>query len=385
MEMQVYEISTAIFKRDSSGGVRVWYYETGFDASGRWAWRANSGIYKGKIVTSEWKFVEQKNVGKANETSLEIQASNEAAAEMTKKRDRGYFDRIEDIDTFEKFKPMLAQSFDDHVLDFNRNTYLSQPKLDGIRCIARRDGLWTRQGKEIVAVPHIANYLKVFFDHYPDAVLDGELYNHELRDDFNKITSMVRKSKPTKEDIEESAKLVQYHVYDCIMPVTEDTLPYGENPFFRDRHGFMWSQGLSDPVHYVKTRHVMDKEHLDQLYGEYLESGYEGQMVRLDAIYENKRSKYLLKRKEFLTDEFEVVSVEEGQGNWSGYVKRFILRLPDGREFGAGVRGTQSVLKTLYEADTKPTWATLRYFTPTPDGIPRFPVVVDWGTGKRED
>lgn len=384
MTMQVNEISTTIFKRDNSGGIRVWWFETGLDGV-VWAWRANSGIYGGKIVVSEWKIVEQKNVGKSNETSLQDQAYAEGLAEYNKKLARGYFQRMEDIDTFDKFKPMLANNFEDHKFDFSKNVYVSQPKLDGIRCIARADGLWTRQGKEILSCPHIIDYLSVFFEKYPDAVIDGELYNHELRDDFNKITSMVRKAKPTAEDIMESARLVQYHIYDCIMPQNEDTAVYGDDPLFRDRYSFLWDQGFSEPVHYVETRRVIDKDHLDALYGVYLEEGYEGQMIRLDAVYENKRSKYLLKRKEFLTDEFRVVSVEEGIGNWSGHVKRFVLQLEDGRVFGAGVRGNQATLKALFNSDTVPSWATLRYFTPTPDGIPRFPVVVDWGLGTRED
>ena len=108
-------------------------------------------------------------------------------------------------------------------------------------------------------------------------------------------------------------------------------------------------------------------------------------MVRLDEKYENKRSKHLLKRKEFITEEFEVVSMEEGQGNWSGHTKRFILRLADGREVGAGVRGNQDQLSKLWESQETPTWATLRYFDLTPDGIPRFPVVIDYGVGERDD
>jgi ATP-dependent DNA ligase len=109
-------------------------------------------------------------------------------------------------------------------------------------------------------------------------------------------------------------------------------------------------------------------------------------MIRKNTVYEqNKRSKSLIKRKEFLTDEFPVVAVEEGKGNWSGHIKRFILALPGGTQFGAGVRGTQETMATMFESKEVPSWATLRYFTPTPDGIPRFPVVIDWGTGKRED
>jgi hypothetical protein len=39
----------------------------------------------------------------------------------------------------------------------------------------------------------------------------------------------------------------------------------------------------------------------------------------------------------------------------------------------------------MWKNQDKPDWVTLRYFTPTPDGIPRFPVVIDWGKGKRLD
>ena len=93
----------------------------------------------------------------------------------------------------------------------------------------------------------------------------------------------------------------------------------------------------------------------------------------------------MLKYKEFLTDEFRVINVEEGEGNWSGHIKTFNCISTDGTEFGAGVRGTQNVLKELFESNQKPDWATVRYFTPTPDGVPRFPVVVDWGFGDRSD
>jgi ATP-dependent DNA ligase len=108
-------------------------------------------------------------------------------------------------------------------------------------------------------------------------------------------------------------------------------------------------------------------------------------MVRIDRPYENKRTKNLLKRKEFLTDEFEVVEVLEGQGNWQGCVKHFVLRLNSEKTFQAGVRGDMDTLRAMWKNQEKPDWVTLRYFTPTPDGVPRFPVVIDWGFGKRED
>jgi DNA ligase 1 len=386
MEITVLEISTALFKRDSKGNVRSWNYETGTDGV-NYYWRTRSGIHKGKIVDSGWKIVEQKNVGKANETSLSNQAAAEAYAEFTKKRDKGYFDRIEDIDKFDKIKPMLASKYEDAKFDFGTKAYYAQPKLDGIRCIARSNGLWTRAGKEIVAVPHIMDQLSVFFEKYPDAILDGELYNHDLKDDFNQIVSAVRKTKPTEADIEVAKDLVQYHVYDVINMPDEAKSEYGDEPFFSDRIDWFTNQGFYSPsaIRTVETKAVNTKDQIDDMYGRWLQDGYEGQMVREDGVYQqNKRSKLLMKRKEFLDAEFKVVGVEEGKGNWAGYIKRFILELPDGREFGSGVRGNQELLKALMDKDV-PDWATCRYFTPTPDGIPRFPVVTDWGYGERND
>ena len=103
-----------------------------------------------------------------------------------------------------------------------------------------------------------------------------------------------------------------------------------------------------------------------------------------DSRYENKRSKNLLKRKEFITEEFDVIEVLEGSGNWAGYAKHFVLT--DGTEtFKSGVRGNQETLKALLEQEVKPTWVTCRYFERSVDNIPRFPVVIDWGIGERND
>ena len=386
MEIKVVEMSSALFKRDSKGQIRMWNFETGCDES-NWYWRTNSGIFQGKIVTSGWKMVEQKNIGKANETSLGEQAAAEGWAEHKKKSDKGYFNSINEIDTFDKIKPMLASKYEDAKFDFETKSYYAQPKLDGIRCVARSNGLWTRAGKEIVAVPHIMDQLSVFFEKYPEAILDGELYNHDLKDDFNQIVSAVRKTKPTEADIEAAKDLVQYHVYDVINMPDEAKSMYGDEPFFRDRINWLTNEGFYSPgaIRTVETKAVYTKDQIDDMYGRWLQDGYEGQMVREDGVYQqNKRSKFLMKRKEFLDAEFKVVGVEEGKGNWAGYIKRFILELPDGREFGSGVRGNQELLKALMDKDV-PDWATCRYFTPTPDGIPRFPVVTDWGYGERND
>lgn len=376
--MEIVAGTSTLYKRDSKGGVRIWRGEVATENSS-FFWRAIAGLEEGKQVESGWKEVEQKNVGKANETSLQGQAEQEMLADFKKKLERGYFRLKADIDKFDKIKPMLASKHEDAKYDFDKKTYYSQPKLDGIRCVARANGLWTRAGKELVSVPHINNDLKAFFAKYPDAILDGELYNHDLRDNFNKITSLVRKTKPTPSDIEESAGLVDYHVYDVI----------SHEGKFSERFEWLSAELSSSDtlgIRVVDTDLIANLNQADDLYGMYLEDGFEGQMIRSDDVYQqNKRSKSLIKRKEFLTDEYDVIRVEEGKGNWAGHIKRFVMQTTDGQEFGAGVRGNQETLSALFQSGDTPTWCTLRYFAPTPDGIPRFPVVIDWGMGKRED
>ena len=369
----IVETFDPIYKRDTKGQIRVWYVEVGYNSDDDAGYRIGSGLQNGKNTISLWKKTEPKNVGRSNATTAKEQAVAEAKSQMDNKLERGYFKSLDNVDTFDKFKPMLAAKYEDVKITY---PIFSQPKLDGIRCIARADGLWTRQGKEIVSVPHINKALEDFFKTNPNAILDGELYNHELKDDFNKITSIVRKTKPTDSDLQESERLAQYHIYD--LGSCAGVFDY------RNRVLQSLNIWVHDCIRIVPTSDVTCEEDLNFLYYQYLERGYEGQMVRTNDKYENKRSKTLLKRKEFLTEEFKVVSMEEGKGNWSGYVKRFILELTDGTQFGAGVRGNQDTLKKLLAQKT-PEWATLRYFTPTPDGIPRFPVVVDWGYGERND
>lgn len=373
-----------LYKRGAKGEIRVWFMEKGEQAADpqglECAHRVVSSVLHGKETRSGWTVCTPKNVGRSNETTSYQQAEAEIEAEYKKKLDRGYFEDVSAVDKVEFVKPMLAQDWMKRKgkVDVSEGVF-AQPKLDGIRCIARADGLWTRAGKKIVACPHIEEAMAPIFARNPNMVFDGELYNHDLSEDFNAITSAVRKAKPSAADLEASARLIQYHIYDM---VEEDTV-------FARRYSALVNMLRQDPhpsLAVVQTKKVETEKTLDELYGRWLQEGYEGQMIRLDREYENKRSATLLKRKEFLTDEFPVMAVHEGEGNWSGAIKRFTLALPTGVEFGAGVRGKYGDMQALFQGTRIPKWATVRFFTPTPDGIPRFPVVIDYGfEDKRAD
>jgi DNA ligase 1 len=370
-----------LFKRDTTGKIRMWEVEyaegilIGLEVTdqGSAGTRTISGLVDGQKVTSEWNLSTPKNVGKANETTSLSQAMAEAQALWAKRSEKEYFEDVNAIDSYEKFKPMLAHDYTKRP----QESGWSQPKLDGIRCVVDKNGMWTRAGKPITSCPHIWESLKGYMEQNPHHILDGELYNHELKADFNKITSLVRKLKSTPEDIAEAKSLVQYHVYDMF----DSVVP---NMKFTNRvKQAYWAN--NEYVKIVSTDYCENQAQLDEQYSMYMEQGYEGQMVRNDTSYESKRSKNLLKRKEFITEEFTVIQMLEGQGNWSGHAKRFILRDKEGKEFGSGIRGQQAELSKLWESKNAPNWATCRYFELTPDGIPRFPVIVDYGYGERSD
>lgn len=371
------------YKMDTAGRMRSW--EVQFSNDGE-SYCTVTGIEGGSPVTSGWTSCKPKNVGKKNATTASEQAKIEAQALLVKKTDKGWkLDRNVALNTPADFEPMLAQKYVNWGKLPKAMTIYTQPKLDGIRCIATAEGLFTRNGKRIVAVPHIEFKLRELFEQDPTFVLDGELYNHALRANFNEIVSLVRKTKVTPQD-QEKALQVQFHIYDT---------PSYEDVNFGDR----WSRlliklnnyigarpGCEDFLVPVRTFAVPSAGRLNEVYANFLEAGYEGQMVRLDLPYEEKRSKTLLKRKEFLDSEFEIVEVQEGNGNWAGYAKRVVLKLDDGRTFGAGLKGDQDFARSLLSRkdDVVGCEATVRYFTPTPDGIPRFPVVYTIHDGTRD-
>ena len=379
-----------LYKKTTIGKTQTWEIEV----SGN-KFRTISGQADGKKITNNWTVCQGKNVGKKNATTGEEQALKEAEAKHKKKLEAGYHLNLKNISKKRFYEPMLAQDFKNKnrqsevMADLQQvdggtvGTVFSQPKLDGIRCIAMREGLFTRTGKEITAVPHISEALESFFKLYPNATLDGELYNHAYKDDFNKIIHLVRKQNLTDEHLSESAEMIQYHIYDAPV-IGNGKWAMTEKDLYSDRTSKLDASfvnlGLEkeDCLVIVPTVEIHGREQLDRCYEDYIEAGYEGQMVRLDGPYENKRSPKLLKRKEFVDEEYKILGYEEGEGNRAGTVKHFKFKNKDGKEFNSNVKGSFSYLTKLLEiADTLiGKDATIKYFNLTPDGVPRFPYVI---------
>lgn len=370
-----------LYTRDASGATRFWRMELNPDDPTQY--RTVSGVLGGTEVPTAWTTATPKNVGRSNATTAKEQAVAEMEATYRQKLDRKYHEDPNNVGAHKFFAPMLAQTLDSYVKQVLGRAAFVQPKLDGYRCVASVGGLHSRQGKPW-NLPHIWEAVAPFFQDDPDLVLDGELYNHSLRDDFNTLGSLIKKGNRSAQEEARVRSTIQYHVYDL------PSVPGG----FRDRVGTLhtmygYAGGLDDPLYdgplrLVETHPFSLESQLQELYAGFMAQGYEGAMVRLDLDYEvGKRSKSLLKLKDFLDGEFELVRVEEGEGNWAGYAKTAVIRLPDGREQSSGLRGNQEFTRQLLRDWRKYSQVTVRYQNLTPDGFLRFPIIVDWHEGER--
>ncbi|MBD9544339.1 hypothetical protein IB276_33370 [Ensifer sp. ENS04] len=361
--------SSEIYKLDSKGKIRTWQYVVEGDS-----WWTIAGLQDGNKVTSA-----PTKCVPASQPTAEEQAIFEAKAEEAKKLKRDYHTTVEGTAKAKYFAPMLAEKYDPKLVQTGD---LAQPKLDGIRCVASAEGLRTRKGEVISSCPHIIEQLAAVFAKHPGLVLDGELYNHAFKDNFNELASIIRKKTPDAAQVERAARDIELHVYD-VVSAGHFTVPAVDRN--SSLSNFLLDAGPSIvPVH---TETVDNDEEVRAFFQRCISEGYEGAMIRSGtAGYEQKRTKALMKFKEFITEEFVISNIFEGNGNWAGYAKsvEFImpgdLRKENGDRPDAGIKGDQAFTKQLLARADELVGrkVTIRYFELTPAGIPRFPVAIDF-------
>ena len=276
------------------------------------------------------------------------------------------------------FKPMLAHKFDNKRVDWSKPVFI-QPKLDGIRCIMKSDGCYSRNGKKFMNVQHLyTKTIKELFKQNPLLVLDGELYNHDLRDNFEKIVSLVRKQKPTPDDRKEARKLIQYHVYDYCMAVNNklNLLESDMNRYEKRMHQLVCTDMYGKHIRYVPARGVHSLDKAKEIHNDFLQQGYEGSILRLDGPYKCGRSYDLMKFKDFSDTEAKIVSWVEGKGKRRGTIGKFIAVDSDGIRFGMPVMDNFKYLQKNFKAmqDWVGKTATFTYFERTRAGSYRHPL-----------
>ena len=267
-------------------------------------------------------------------------------------------------------KPMLAYPVSSKPINYDDKVFI-QPKLDGVRCVIQYDNsevkAYSRTGKEWKNIDHILFNLKPWFILNPNVILDGELYNHDYKDNFEQIISMVRKTKPTDEARLESAENVQFHCYDII----------NENMTFEKRNNFI-KQAVprNHCINHVDTQFIFSDKAAKKYHKQNLKAGYEGSIVRTNDSYACKRSHNLRKFKDFHDDEALLLDWVEGKGKRKGTIGKFTAQDSEGNVFGMPVMDKFKYLQENFEE--MKTWpgklATFTYFEQTKAGSYRHPL-----------
>lgn len=367
---------------EKSGSIRMWHAKVVENGDKTATATITYGQIDGKKQITIRECKAGKNIGRSNETTPFEQCRLETERKWLDKKEKEQYTtempstEKEDEDevivaTQGKHFPMLAATYKPSTAKRNDIIYpcLVQPKLDGLRCIMYMlDGkvmAQSRTGGYFESVGHLTRVLTPFFECYPDAILDGELYTRAVP--FETLAGLIKKKKISAKD-QEQLNHVCYHMYDMI-PTTP--MPFHERITWLNR----------TPSHVslvpVETLRVTSVEEFQKQFSIYVEQGYEGIMLRNEnGLYrEGYRSNDLQKYKEFQEDEYPIVGYEQGDGRDAGCVI-WVCENKEGKRFNVRPKGTMEQRREWFTngKDHVGKMLTVIFQELSEQNIPRFPV-----------
>ncbi len=217
------------------------------------------------------------------------------------------------------YKPMLASVF-------NPNTYVDeekkyvQPKFDGVRAIVSKQFgniiIQSRNGRRHSDFIHtrfrdeINSLIEMIQSHYDEEiVIDGELYSHGYT--LQQINAVV--SKTVNDPSDKVFNSLKFNIFTFFSP--DRSIKMSERVKLLGK-----INGDFEFINIVETMKAFSLEEINGAFTKFFSAGYEGLMVyEADGLYEeDKRSKKLLKYKEFRDIEGKIIDVLEGDGNMKG-------------------------------------------------------------------
>ena len=208
------------------------------------------------------------------------------------------------------FDVALATKYEPKFCDFENETWLSSRKLDGVRCIIRKeDGevkAYSRQGNEFTTIQKVLDDVALMSG---DFVLDGEIcmMDDNGNEDFQGIMKQIKRKDHTIEK-------PKYVVFDYLSLKEFDTkegdMKLSER--IKELKDVIFHDGYYTTLSVLDQVIVKDEEHLSEMIAEADKMGHEGVMLRKDVGYEGKRSKNLLKCKKFFDEEYIVSGATNG-------------------------------------------------------------------------
>lgn len=341
------------------------------------------GQINGKKTITEPTIIEKgKNIGKSNETTIITQSLIHMRNLYLKKIKSGYVTKLDEIN-ISNIYPMALQVYSKNKKYIKYPCFI-QPKLDGIRLIAKLENMQinnsnnnkvimqSRRLNEFFGFNFIKEEIKQLIKDYPNLILDGELYNHNLT--LQQISGIVRNEDPNYSE----KKQLQFYIFDCI-DLTKQLN-------FEERYNTLTKLFKIKKFKYLEltnTHLVQNEKESDNYYTEYVNLGYEGIVYKnKDATYEYSsykeiRSHQFLKRKKNYDAEYPIVGYEEGiHGKDKGAII-FIMKTKDNKEFKAVPNMPLKERKKMYniakkEFDTiyKNKLATISFDEYSTDNIP---------------
>ena len=254
--------------------------------------------------------------------------------------------------------PMLANKWEDREKYISEPFYV-QPKLDGIRLLVSKDGGISRTGKIIPGTEILGKGLEA------GQYVDGEAFDPNLN--FEELTSTF-KTNPLK---------LKFHVFD-FFDLRAEALAR-DKMTFEQRWEYVKDSIYNPHYEYVDTFSVKKHKDMEGYHKMFIQQGYEGTMIRdRFSVYEvGQRSNYLLKYKDFQTEEYEITGAKTGHGRDADAVV-WVCKTENDNQFTVRPEGTIVQREEHYRNYKKyiGKMLTVRFQNLTALGVPRFPVGV---------
>lgn len=209
-----------------------------------------------------------------------------------------------------EFEVALAEKFSPKFVDFEKEDWYSAQKMDGARCLVfvnehGKASSYSREGKAFTTLKILEKAIEDL--DLKNVVFDGEIcfIEKDGKENFQEIMKIIRKK-------DYSIPNPVYKIFDFLN--SEDFVSKKSKSNLSERW-FNLSKIIpqdSKILHILPQTLVKSKEELQKFYCEALKNSWEGLILRKDTTYKGKRSKDLLKYKEFQDDEYIVEDLEFG-------------------------------------------------------------------------
>ena len=206
-------------------------------------------------------------------------------------------------DLIPTFDVALATKYEEKFCDFENEKWLASRKLDGVRCIIRKEEdkvtAYSRQGNEFTTLQKVLDDVSLISGNF---VLDGEicLMDENGNEDFQGVMKQIKRKGHTIDN-------PKYVIFDYLsleeFDAKEGDMKLSER-IKELKVGQLFVCSVLDQVH------VKDVDHLNDMIEDADKAGYEGIMLRKDVGYQGKRTKNLLKCKKFFDAEYIVQSLD---------------------------------------------------------------------------